>query len=303
MIAGDLFHRQPLLRDLKEVDYLFSQMPDTDVVMIAGNHDYIRKDSYYRTFSWSENVHMLKEDTLTCVEFPAYDTAVYGCSYHARERTDKPYENMYARHRQPYEILLLHGGDDKHMPIKKEEIMDLGYDYVALGHIHKPQELVPGMMAFPGAPEAIDKNDTGAHGFIEGEITTKGCRTRFVPFSAREYRDIEVSVDKDTTIYELKKKIGEEIKTQGEQHLYKITLTGFADPDLLIDPADFDELGNIVELTDETAPIYHFEQIYQQNKSNILGGFIESFAGCSEGSVEYEALLCGVKALMDTRRK
>ena len=29
LIAGDLFHRQPLLRELKEVNYLFSTLPHT----------------------------------------------------------------------------------------------------------------------------------------------------------------------------------------------------------------------------------------------------------------------------------
>ena len=43
LIAGDLFHRQPLLRELKEVDYLFSRLSHTKVVLIAGNHDYIRR--------------------------------------------------------------------------------------------------------------------------------------------------------------------------------------------------------------------------------------------------------------------
>lgn len=38
-IAGDLFHRQPLLRDLKEVNYLFSTIPGVRVVIIAGNHE------------------------------------------------------------------------------------------------------------------------------------------------------------------------------------------------------------------------------------------------------------------------
>ena len=42
-IAGDLFHRQPLLKDLKEVNYLFSTIPDVRVVLIAGNHDRVRK--------------------------------------------------------------------------------------------------------------------------------------------------------------------------------------------------------------------------------------------------------------------
>ena len=37
LIAGDLFHRQPLKRELKEVNELFASIPDTRVVMIAGN--------------------------------------------------------------------------------------------------------------------------------------------------------------------------------------------------------------------------------------------------------------------------
>lgn len=41
LIAGDLFHRQPLVRELKEADYLFSELTHTKVVLIAGNHDYI----------------------------------------------------------------------------------------------------------------------------------------------------------------------------------------------------------------------------------------------------------------------
>ena len=38
LIAGDLFHRQPLVRELKEVNYLFSELTATKVVLIAGNH-------------------------------------------------------------------------------------------------------------------------------------------------------------------------------------------------------------------------------------------------------------------------
>ena len=56
LIAVDLFHRQPLMQELKEVNYLFSGLSHTRVVLIAGNHDYIRLDSNYRTFEWAENV-------------------------------------------------------------------------------------------------------------------------------------------------------------------------------------------------------------------------------------------------------
>lgn len=42
-IAGDLFHRQPLLRELREVDDLFASIPDTRVFLMAGDHDYIKR--------------------------------------------------------------------------------------------------------------------------------------------------------------------------------------------------------------------------------------------------------------------
>lgn len=41
LIAGDLFHRQPLLRELKEVDAMFGSLAYTDGAY-AGNHDYIK---------------------------------------------------------------------------------------------------------------------------------------------------------------------------------------------------------------------------------------------------------------------
>ena len=36
LIVGDLFHRQPLLRELKEVSYLFGKLTKTQVVLVAG---------------------------------------------------------------------------------------------------------------------------------------------------------------------------------------------------------------------------------------------------------------------------
>ena len=37
LIAGDLFHRQPLLRELKEMNSILEMLEHTEVVMIAGS--------------------------------------------------------------------------------------------------------------------------------------------------------------------------------------------------------------------------------------------------------------------------
>lgn len=159
LIAGDLFHRQPLRRELKELDYLFSKLTMTEVVIIAGNHDYLKRDSYYRTFQWPKNVHMILDREIQCVEFPAYSLAIYGMSYDTKQITEECYCDAFAQRRQPYEILLAHGGDDSHIPIKKENLLGLGYDYIAMGHIHKPQIICPDKIAYAGALEPIDKNE------------------------------------------------------------------------------------------------------------------------------------------------
>ena len=302
LIAGDLFHRQPLLRELKEVNYLFSKLSMTQVVVIVGNHDYSKKDSYYHTFAWAKNVHVILSQEMSCVELPGLCTAVYGCSYHNREMLEKPYANIVAKKKQKYEILLLHGGDDNHMPLQKEEILALGYDYIALGHIHRPQEIVPGKMAYSGALEPIDKNDIGPHGYILGEITEKECKSQFVSSAVREYRHVEVEVTKELTGYALREKIRAVIEEQGMQNIYKIMLEGFKDPEVYFDLAALDVYGNAVEILDNTKPAYNMKKLYQQNADNILGSLISEWMDYPQDSAEYRALCEGVRALMETRR-
>ena len=59
---------------------------------------------------------------------------------------------------------MAHGGDEKHIPIHWETLARAGFDYVALGHIHKPWLSADGRMAYCGALEPVDKNDEGPHG-------------------------------------------------------------------------------------------------------------------------------------------
>lgn len=301
-MAGDLFHRQPLLRELKEVDGLFASLERTQVVLIAGNHDYMRRDSYYRTFQWSANVHFLGSASVEAVELPALETAVYGCSYHERQIRQPLYDSAPAAGRQKREILLAHGGDADHIPVSREALAGLGYDYVALGHIHMPQVVIPGLAAYAGALEPTDRNDTGHHGYIQGEITEDGCRFSFVPFASREYIHCEVEVDRRTTGAGLADLIWRKIEENGIQNMYKFLLKGYRDPDTLFDLDALDRRGNIIDIVDETKPAWDLEKLYRNNKNNLIGRYIESFSGAEKDSVEYRALFEGISALMETRR-
>lgn len=302
LIAGDLFHRQPLLRELKEVCYLFEQLEHTQVVMIVGNHDYLKKDSYYQTFQWPTHVHIILNDFLTKVDLPDLNTSVYGFSYHTKEIQERPYEAEREPSSYKRQILLLHGGDELHVPLQKDKLLQLGYDYIALGHIHKPRVICPDKIAYCGALEPIDKNDTGEHGYILGEFTEQGCKAQFIASAKREYRHMEIPVTTEMTSLALKEKIREAIEETGTQHIYKIILTGFREPQMLFDLGNADVYGNIIEISDQTKPAYDFEKLMEQNASNILGYLIRDLKDYDEESVEYRAMCEGVRALMETRK-
>ncbi len=300
LIAGDLFHRQPLLRELKEVRSLFETLKGTRVAMIAGNHDYLKRDSYYRTFEWPAHVQMILSSKLSYVEFPELSLAVYGLSYYGKEQQERLYDQAVPKKQQKYEILLAHGGDEKHIPIRKEKLAALGYDYIALGHIHKPWCENGNRMAYSGALEPIDKNDTGEHGYIRGEINAYGCRYEFVPSAVREYIHLEVQAERKMTSHALKMRIRKKIEECGTENIYKVTIKGFRDPDILFDLTAMDTYGNIVEMADDTKPAYDFKKLLMQNKGDLLGKYIESLIDYDEDSIEYLALCEGVHALIGT---
>lgn len=290
------------MRELKEVNSLFARLTKTQVVLSAGNHDYLKKGSYYYTFLWEKHVHMILTEELSAAELPEIGAAVYSFSYREKEMKERPYAGKQARRLCPIEILMVHGGDERHVPLNKEEMLDLGYDYIALGHIHKPQSLEPGRMAFSGALEPVDKNDVGPHGYISGEIRDHKCRVEFVPFARREYIHAGIEVTGDMTGSSLKEKIRKVIEQKGIENIYKILLTGYRDPDIFFDLQAMDVYGNIIEFFDDTKPSYNFEKIKNQNKDNILGKLIERLEGFDEEDVRYRAMCEGVRALLETRR-
>ncbi len=73
-----------------------------------------------------------------------------------------------------------------------------------------------------------------------------------MPDAEREYVHMDVEIDKAMTGHSARERIKAQIKERGVQNLYKITLKGFRDPDILFDLGDMDPYGNVVEVSDET---------------------------------------------------
>lgn len=307
LVAGDLFHRQPLRRELKELNYRFENLSHTRVFIIAGNHDWLKADSYYRDFQWADNVRFFKTGQVSYVYEEDLNVVVYGMSYDSQEITRPVFDNLrpittigdgIALPSDCTHILLAHGGDERHIPINRDRLRGAGFDYIALGHIHKPEQIVDHLMAYSGSLEPTDKNDVGPRGYILGQVDDMGVYTEFVSFSARRYVDLPVKVTPESTNGLIMDTVKTAIEQQGSHHIYKIKLTGFRHMDLVIDKEAIEHLGNIVSLEDATLPDFDFQQLYIDNKDNIIGMYIKKITELDvDEGLKAKALCYGLTAL------
>lgn len=300
LIAGDLFHRAPLQKELKEINYFFSKLIQTKVVIIAGNHDYISERSHYRSFQWNENVIFLDKEQLECVYFKDIRTKVYGFSYHTRNVMEDKLDNLVLEDTKGIHILLAHGGEEKYHPMNMKRLSQMGFDYVALGHIHKPQQVME-TIAYSGSLEPLDKNETGPHGYILGEIdeSKQDLRLTFVPVASRQYYHLQYEIDGDMTLGQIKDGVSTEIRQLGREHIYKINLVGVHNGALEISYEDFSRLGNITEVVNESIPDYDYASLQYENRDNVIGMFIDAIRRSEEADeIADKALYYGIRALI-----
>lgn len=304
LISGDLFHRQPLARDLKEVNYLFSTIPGTRIVIIAGNHDRVRRSSALLSFKWSPNVTYFMDEDLSSVYFEDMNTEVYGFSYHNPEILEDRTAQFTIPVNRRNKILMMHGGDAKHLPFDKNAVAAMPFSYIALGHIHKPGVLIENKMAYPGSPEPLDLTETGPHGFYLGELDELSGRVTSLEFRAisqAQYIPLVVSVTPATTNLELSQLIADEIRKRGAGNIYRFRIRGMRDPDIEFDLDFLSGQWNIVEILDESEPQYDFHALFAEHPSDMIGFYIRALLKDDMSPVEKKALYYGIHALLMTK--
>lgn len=335
LIAGDLFHRQPLKRELKEIAAWFAEIPETEVVLIAGNHDFLHAKSYYRTFSWPENVHFILERDLTAVHLERIHTTVWGCSFwdkedaravYSSEALQKVMQTKAARNtrgmeydvslaqgatgrltdagqtgqtQRNFRILLGHGGDDRHHPFRTDDIMAAGFDYAAFGHIHKAAQLVPGKVVMAGSLEPTDCNDFGPHGLWMGEVTERGTRVSFYPIKKCEYIRQEVNVTPDMSAYAVEELVQQELAKRETYQISHVVLRGYRDADTILPLEQIAQMERVVRVVDETEPDYQFDLLKKRYEGTLLQKYIEVMEQYPDPVQGKKALYYGVQAMLN----
>lgn len=298
LIAGDLFHRQPLKRELKEVNGLFCELSHAQVVIMAGNHDYLSKNSAYRSFTWNKNVHFFQREQIEFIEISQLNVILYGLSYEHKEIPESLYLGLQKKKQGSIHILLAHGGDEKHIPLQMKELERSGFDYVALGHIHSPRQLKENRIIMAGALQPLDYNDPGPHGYWITDISKGDAMAAFYPIRGCEYVHDVVELDGMTTNHGLRASIRNKIAQSEPYQIYKIILVGRYDPELELDIEQLECLERVAAVEVRCRPDYDFEKLKQEYKNQIIGRYIAELEAMPQSRVVKKALYDGVDAFL-----
>ncbi len=284
LIAGNLFHTKPTEQDLKDLDFQLRKIPATKTIIIAGDRDYIDPGSPWETYTFESNTVVLPRDQAASVYLEDLNVCVTGYSYGHATYTGRILERMRPGKEGAYNILLGHGGDLEHMPFSKERVAGLGFQYVALGHKHKPVHILKNQMAFAGTLEPLSYNETGKHGYILGEVNGAGETTiTFVPFSSRRYINMALDINSTHTNGDICNLVEGKMQELGVDNIYRIMLRGRIAKDMEINLSELTRRYCINEIIDKTRCGFDMDELRTTNDGNLLGNIMERFSDEAEG--------------------
>ncbi len=155
-ISGDLYEHKYIRRATIEfINNMFNQIPNTQIFISPGNHDPYLKNSFYAQFDWAKNVHIFKGE-IEKIETEEAD--IYGIGFTDFYEGPLHIEDIQNINMQKLNIAVVHGtidGSDKaqmvYNPIASKKIKEVGFDYVACGHIHKRIYDEENKIVYPGS--------------------------------------------------------------------------------------------------------------------------------------------------------
>ena len=276
-ISGDLYEHQYIKKSTIEyINNLFKEIENTQIFISPGNHDPYLKNSYYNNFEWNKNVKIYNSQ-IEKVEFENVD--IYGYGFDDFYCSETNLEGTEIENPEKINILIMHGTldgakleDKQYNSISQKMLEEKGFDYVALGHIHKNNFSKTGRVIYPGSTISLGFDELGEHGMVVGEISKFQNKIKFIKLDNVEYVEEKINCSNINSIEELVETINEiEIN---ENKLYKIILIGKRNFEINIYNLYKYELNEkIIKIKDKTKPNYDIENISKEN--TLRGLFVK----------------------------
>ena len=263
-ISGDLYDQEYIRESsISFLNDLFKEIPNTNIYIAPGNHDPYLKNSFYATYNWNNNVKIF---TNVVEKVEKEDVNIYGYGFNSFEMNDDQINDINIDDSNKINILITHGdlNDSKYNPIKLNELKQKGFDYVALGHIHKRDDITN--IVYPGSLISLGFDELGDHGMIVGEIENKELNKKFIKIDNREFVEYELDISNILSEEELIEKIN---NIKEENKLYKIILEGYRNFPININIKLINK--NIIKIKNNTK----IKIEYKENNSTLKGLFIK----------------------------
>ena len=278
-ISGDLYeHKYIKQSTIEYVNKLFEEIPETNIYIAPGNHDPYTKNSYYNKYNWSKNVKIFGPKV---EKIETQDANIYGYGFDDFYCSDSGVENIEIEQTEKPNILIIHGNIDgstiedmQYNSMSKKMLQEKGFDYVALGHIHKKdynteenQKIV-----YPGSTISLGFDELGEHGMIVGDLEKNKLETQFIKLDDKQFTKRELNVDNIYSKEELIEKINElEIE---ENNYVEIILIGNRNFEInKYDLIKYILNNNIIKIKDNTKIAYDLEKL--ENENTLKGLFIK----------------------------
>ena len=206
LVAGDVFHsvrptNSAILFLFKEVHRLRVGLPDTPIVMIAGNHDTPRSTETGTILRLYEalGVHVVIE-AAQYLTFSKLDCSVLAAPHQALAQPERP--ALRPQRGTTFNVLLVHGqlpglGEQRGTmeyggaPVQLEDLAPAQWDYVALGHYHVAREIEKNAW-YAGSLEYVAPNPWGQlQDEEEYRARGKGYLLVHLPGSRVEFRPVD----------------------------------------------------------------------------------------------------------------
>ena len=192
---------------------------------------------------------------------------------------------MLAPDPAPISIAVLHGTigpqgpHENYAPFTREDVADKGFDYWAMGHIHKKSIVSPSNPAilYPGNPQGRDFGEQGEKGCFLVEISEgHDPAFKFIPTQVIRFQNLEIDMSAVSKIEFLQEKINEALQNSENYHkevnyILRINLTGHTNLHKLIN--DKSEINELVEFLNEGVTDQEYlrwiDQVYVNTRPEI----------------------------------
>ncbi|MBR5152584.1 MAG: DNA repair exonuclease [Clostridia bacterium] len=312
LIAGDLVNGRFLSGEIVAfLQRCFSSIPDTQVILVAGNHDPMTDESCFLTQTWGDNVHIFGRE-MEYIDFPLLKTRIHGRSFSSQHQEETLLTPLTLE-KDWCNILVMHGdvvsdgGESAYNPIEKSALAQSGVDYAALGHIHLSGGLNRAgtvYYAYPGIPEGRGFSEEGLRGYFAGTVEKGFVDATWIPVCKRQFLAEQVDLFNCRDSIEAVHCARQLIESKGHEHCYRITFTGnisFIMPQTSVLCEQLKDDCFSLEVIDETRPAYDLEELRKEN--TLRGAFVQEMLNEISRMPEAErargelALMYGLEAM------